>query len=285
MRLIILSGMSGSGKSTAARVFEDQGFYVADNLPPVLLPRFVTLIEESVGPVAGIVVVVDVRSLEFFREFKPVLAELDIFGHTAEIVFFDADDSVLVRRYSETRRSHPLAKKEGVTVGIERERLLLAPLRSISSRIIDTSNLNTHQLRATIISLFCDTKQAQILPVRLQSFGFSYGVPPESDLVMDVRFLPNPHFDARLRPLTGLDKDIQDFVNNSSPAQDFFRYFGALLVFLLPQYQREGKSYLTVSVGCTGGRHRSVAVVEALRHLTQVEGIALEVFHRDVSRG
>jgi UPF0042 nucleotide-binding protein len=162
---------------------------------------------------------------------------------------------------------------------------MLAPLRSVSSRVIDTSNLNSHQLRATVVNALCGTESAAVLPIRLQSFGFSFGVPPESDLVMDVRFLPNPHFDANLRPLTGRDKDVQDFVVSSPSAQDFLRYFGELLGFLLPQYQREGKSYLTVSVGCTGGRHRSVAIVEALRDLVTGDGIVQEIFHRDVSRG
>ncbi len=285
MRLIIITGLSGSGKSTAARALEDDGFFVVDNLPPVLLPRFLELTQGERGDHPGIAVVMDVRSRNFLLGCEQVLKELADQGHLVEIFFFDATDEILVRRYSETRRRRPLALKESVQEGILRERMLMAQLRKISTTIIDTSQLTPHQLRDKVVNAARGEEGSSPLAVCLQSFGFRYGVPPASDLVMDVRFLPNPHFVKELRPLTGLDSSVSQFVLTQTPCREFLKRFAELLEFLLPQYRFEGKSYLTISIGCTGGRHRSVSIVEALKPVFSVDGLSLEVLHRDIAKG
>jgi RNase adapter protein RapZ len=284
-RVIIISGLSGSGKSSAARALEDEGFFVVDNLPPALLPQFLLLAEEGGGFTPDVAVVIDVRNRDFMNGLEATLQKVKDAGFSPEIHFFEAADEVLIRRYSETRRRHPLAKKEGVSEGIRLERQLLIGLKDLATVIIDSSWMTPHQLREKVVRIVRGDEGFSPLVVQLQSFGFRYGIPPGSDLVMDVRFLPNPHFNDELRPLTGLDRPVSDFVLSQSVCRDFLIHFHNMLGFLLPHYQQEGKSYLTISVGCTGGRHRSAAIVESMRPFFAGEGIALRVIHRDIEKG
>ncbi len=283
-RLLVITGLSGSGKSTAARVVEDQGFFVVDNLPLVMLPDFMQRASEGLKPDADVAVVVDVRNRGFLTDYDKTFEQLKEGGYQLEILFFEAADAVLRRRYSETRRSHPLAVSETVQDGIERERQQLHALRNSATKIIDTSNLNSRQLRDLMLD-FLGEKHGSLLIVSLESFGYRYGLPPAADLVFDVRFLPNPHYIEELRPLTGLDPTLREFVLSQPACRDFRRHLDHLLSFLLPHYRAEGKSYLTVAIGCTGGRHRSVSIVEAL-HGSFPEGeVVLRVNHRDIDKG
>lgn len=284
-RVFVLTGLSGSGKSAAAHALEDEGFFVVDNLPMALFPHFLELAEQGGKLTADVAVVIDVRNREFLTGFEENLQDLKALGYQPVIYFFDASDETLIRRYSETRRRHPLAGTDGVPAAIRRERKLLEDLKRSATTVIDSSGLTPHQLRSRVVQIVQGEGGAAPLVVRLQSFGYRYGLPLESDLVMDVRFLPNPHFVEELRPLGGLDMAVSTFVLSQSACQEFLRYFKDLMMFLLPHYRKEGKSYLTISVGCTGGHHRSVAVVEALRPAFVGEGITLEVSHRDLAKG
>lgn len=283
-RLILITGLSGSGKSSAARALEDEGFFVVDNLPLALLTQFLTLIRQGTAVASDVAVVVDARNREFLAEVEPTLSEVRAAGFPLEIYFFDASDEILVRRYSETRRRHPLAAKDTVAEGISLERRQLAFLRSQATAIVDSTQLTVHQLRDKVVKITRGEEGGSPLQVQLLSFGFRYGLPPGSDLVMDVRFIPNPYFIPELQPLTGLDRAVSDYVLAQTSCQDFMQRFRDLLLYLLPQYQREGKSYLTISIGCTGGRHRSVTIVENLRPFLIGEGVALKVCHRDIEK-
>lgn len=285
MRLIIISGLSGSGKTTAARALEDDGFFVVDNLPPTLLRPFLQTSSAAGANLRNLAVVIDARNRTFLSGFAENLAEIEAAGHQVEILFFDADDETLQRRYSETRRRHPLAEQGGVAQGIAHERRLLSEVRNRATALVDSTGLTPHQLRERVVELVRHEQTAAPLTVHLQSFGFRYGLPTGSDLVMDVRFLPNPHFDPLLRPLSGLDEAVGTYVLESETGKAFLARFEELLHFLLPEYRREGKSYLTISIGCTGGRHRSVAIVSALAGLLKDEAVALTVIHRDVDKG
>ena len=283
-RLLLITGLSGSGKSTAARVLEDQGFFVVDNLPLVMLPDFMERTRDGLQPGAGVAVVVDVRNRGFLAEHKNIFEQLQADGYQLDILFFEAADAVLRRRYSETRRSHPLAPVETVQTGIERERQQLHQLRESATRIIDSSSLNSRQLRELMLD-FLGEENRPLLIVNLESFGYRYGLPPAADLVFDVRFLPNPYYIDELRPLTGLDRALREYVLSQPACCDFRRLLDQLLAFLLPHYRAEGKSYLTVAIGCTGGRHRSVSIVEALYHSFPEDDVVLRVNHRDVEKG
>lgn len=285
MHLVIITGLSGSGKSTAAHALEDDGFFVVDNLPPALLPPFLTLSAESGMEQRNLAVVIDARNRDFLAGFDLHLQKLAAAGHQVEIFFFEADDETLVRRYSETRRSHPLAAGGSVADGIAKERKLLLELRGVATRLIDSSGLTPHQLRAQILRFVRSADEAPPLQIVLQSFGFRYGLPAGSDLVMDIRFLPNPHFVEALRPFSGLDQAVSEYVLNQADAREFLERFQSLLDFLLPQYQREGKSYLTISIGCTGGRHRSVAVTAHLAGLLSARACDVRQIHRDIDKG
>ena len=283
-RLLIITGLSGSGKSTAARVLEDQGFFVVDNLPLVMLPDFMQRAREELNPNADVAVVIDVRNRGFLSDYDQTFALLEGEGYQLDILFFEAADAVLQRRYSETRRLHPLATVETLQSGIEKERQQLHQLRDSATKIIDSSNLNSRQLRDLILG-FLGAKHDSLLIVNLESFGFRFGLPPASDLVFDVRFLPNPHYIDELRPLTGLDPKLQEYVLSQQTCRDFRQHLDHMLGFLLPHYQAEGKSYLTVAIGCTGGRHRSVSIVEDLSNSFPESGVILRVNHRDVDKG
>lgn len=285
MRLLIITGLSGSGKTTAARALEDDGFFVVDNLPPALLPPFLSLYAEAGAPPRDLAVVIDARNRDFLAGFDTYLAAIDRQEHRLEILFFDADDETLLRRYSETRRTHPLSERGSVAEGIACERRLLSELRNRATTLIDSTGLTPHQLRAQVIQLIRGEEGGAPFTVHLQSFGFRYGLPPGSDLVFDVRFLPNPHFVPALRPLSGLEPAVRDHVLHQEETREFLRHLEPLLTFLLPRYRHEGKSYLTISVGCTGGRHRSVVLAAHLAELLAQEGVSVSQIHRDIDKG
>lgn len=283
-RVMIITGLSGSGKSSAASVLEDEGFFVVDNLPLAMLPRFLDLTEQGVRFTPNVAVVIDIRNRDFLADYQTTLQTVREAGHPLEILFFEASDPVLIRRYSETRRRHPLARQDGVLEGITRERELMAGLKRLSTVVFDTSGLTVHQLREKVQQTVLGAEGTLPLIVKVQSFGFRYGIPVESDLVFDVRFLPNPHFVEALRPQTGLNPDVRDYVLQQEVATEFLTKLRDMLHFLLPHYRQEGKSYLTISIGCTGGRHRSVCISEVLRPFLAGQGFVVEVGHRDIDK-
>jgi UPF0042 nucleotide-binding protein len=276
-----VTGLSGSGKSTATRAFEDLGYFCVDNLPPVLLPRIVELVTEARGGGAKVALVADVRGKEFLPDLARVTARLRREGHVLQTLFLDASDEAILRRFSETRRRHPLAGRGGALEAIRRERELLAPLREGADAVLDTSGYTVHSLREKILQMFGD-RAAEGMQFSIVSFGFKNGLPPEADMVVDARFLPNPHFVADLKPLTGLDRPVRDFVLRKKVTRDFLARLTDFLNFLLPLYRKEGKAYFTLAVGCTGGRHRSVALAEALA--ASFAGEKPSVTHRDATR-
>jgi len=285
MRILVISGLSGSGKSTAVRVLEDEGFFCIDNLPVQLFPTIIDLVQKAQETVPGVALVMDIRGRDFLKGFEKVFQEIDGAGHAVEIIFFDATDEVLIRRFSETRRRHPALESGSVPEGIRHEREQLAGLRHLATLVIDTSELNVHQLKEMVLARVKGEAGARKMTIHLQSFGYRFGIPLESDLVMDVRFLPNPHFVPELKPFTGLDPRVRNFVLEKPETGQFLTRFESLLEYLLPAYQREGKSYLTISIGCTGGRHRSVALVDELQGFFARMGIVVKVSHRDMEKG
>ena len=285
LHLIIISGMSGSGKSTAARVLEDAGFFVVDNLPLVLLKDFLHINEGKQGN-HRFAVVVDVRNRDYLKVFPEVLKDIRASGHRVDIFFFDASEEVLVRRFSETRRRHPLVSPTGIPDAIEQERVLLQELQSMATRVFDSSGLTVHELRRKILHCLSGDKELYIpMSVHLQSFGYRYGIPVETDMVVDVRFLTNPYFVEELKPLSGLDSAVREFVAGQDAYRNFSERLLSLLEFLIPQYQKENKSYFTISIGCTGGRHRSVSIAEDINNRLAERNIITQVIHRDVYRG
>ena len=285
MRILIISGLSGSGKSTAVRVLEDEGFFCIDNLPVTLFPTFIELVEKSRERVRDVVLVMDIRELDALRGYENVLQEIREAGHKVEIIFFDASDEVLIRRYSETRRRHPVLDGGSLPDGIRYERAQLAGLKSLATLVIDTSELNVHQLKEIVISRVKGIGEASGMMVHLQSFGYRYGIPLESDIVMDVRFLPNPYFVPDLRDYSGLDPLVRKFVLEKNETQGFVERFQNLMEFLLPSYSKEGKSYLTISIGCTGGKHRSVVIAAEMYNFFKDKQLNLKLTHRDIGKG
>ncbi len=285
MRIIVITGMSGSGKSTAVRALEDEGYYCIDNLPIRLFKRFVDLIVKSDESFKGIVLVADIRGREFFKGYESAFHKITELGHTVEIYFFDALDDVLLRRFSETRRRHPVDDTCTVAEGIRIERDRLGGLRQMATRIIDTSEFTVHQLKDFILRIIRGEEKENQLVIEVQSFGFKYGVPLESSIVMDVRFLPNPFFVPELKGSSGLDDAVRDYVLDNVVTAQFIDYFFPLLDMLLPAHRQEGKSYLTISIGCTGGRHRSVAIAEATGMHLQELWPSVRIIHRDIEKG
>lgn len=285
MRIVVITGMSGSGKSTAVKALEDEGFYCIDNLPVRLFRQFVELIEKSGETFEGVVLVTDIRARDLTGSIEASFRELREAGHQLEVLFFDATDEVLIRRFSETRRRHPADEHCSVPEGIRIERERLAWLRQNTTRLIDTSEFTVHQLKDYVIKIVRGEGGSGHFNVELISFGFRYGVPLDANLMMDVRFLPNPHFVPELRPQTGLDDAVQRFVVDKPETVEFQRLFGNLLDFLIPAYRREGKSYLTIAIGCTGGRHRSVAIVEETAVRLRASGLHVRCTHRDYEKG
>ncbi|MCB2226382.1 MAG: RNase adapter RapZ [Desulfarculaceae bacterium] len=283
-RFVVITGLSGSGKSTALKALEDLGYYAVDNLPVELLPAFVKLPLSSLNTPFQAALGMDVRGRGFVERFPNTYLRLANAGHRLELLFLEANDEVLIRRFSETRRKPPLSEPgESVRVGLERERKLMAPIRAMAHQIIDTSRFTVHDLRMEIVCTYSQEGGPAEMQVNLLSFGFKHGLPQEADVVMDVRFLPNPHFVDELRQLDGRDARVVDYVFRDGIAEDFLTRFKSLLDFLLPRYQREGKTQLTVALGCTGGHHRSVAVVEWLARELNIPGTRLTIRHRDVA--
>jgi UPF0042 nucleotide-binding protein len=282
-RFVIVTGLSGSGKSQAIRALEDLGFFCVDNLPVALIPTFADLVMRTGSEITRAAVVVDVREGRFLEQFPQIFKDLDAMpGLTPRLIFLEAADAALVRRFSETRRPHPLAPDRSVVEGIGEERALLRPIRRMAHEIVDTTNLTVHDLREVFMRLIRGDRRAAPLVVTILSFGFKHGVPVDVDMLFDVRFLPNPHFVPHLRERTGREKDVADYVFQSPAAQEFLDHTLPLLRFLLPHYGAEGKTYLTIGIGCTGGRHRSVAIAEAIgKGLGRIEHARVRVRHRD----
>jgi UPF0042 nucleotide-binding protein len=285
-RIVLVTGLSGAGKSTATKALEDLGFFCIDNLPVTLLPKLLELVSHGTSDeVQRLAIVVDAREGRFLDSTPAALDEVRREGHQLEVVFFDCADDALIRRFSETRRRHPLSPDGSVQEGIAEERRVLAQLRALADQIVDTTRMNVHELRDAITAKFGAPGEDDKLNLTLLSFGFRNGIPPASDLVFDVRFLPNPYFVEGLKPHPGTDPRVSAWVLERMQAQEFLARLESLLQFLIPQYRAEGKSYLTVSIGCTGGRHRSVALAEELgRRLTEKHRANVKVTHRDVMK-
>lgn len=283
-RVVILTGLSGSGKTTALRALEDAGYYCVDNLPIVLMEKLIELSGHTAGEVSRIALVVDAREGRFLGEAPRIIGELRAKGIDLEVLFFDATDESLVRRYSETRRRHPLAGEGGtVPDGIAAERTALADLKAVADEVVDTTTLNVHELKRLVARRFVASQEAR-LGVTVVSFGFRYGIPTHSDLVLDVRFLPNPFFIPELKPFPGTDPRVASFVLGQPDAKAFLERLNDLLGFLLPRYRSEGKTYLTIAIGCTGGKHRSVALAGALTERLEASGQPVRLWHRDVEK-
>jgi UPF0042 nucleotide-binding protein len=279
----IVTGMSGAGRSSAADVLEDLGFFVIDNLPPALIGKVTELARGQDRP-SRYAFVVDARSGDFLHELDGALAELRHLGTRGRILYLDASDEVLVRRYEASRRRHPLSESDRVLDGIERERALLATLKSEADVVVDTSNLNVHELRDRLREIFADDAAVPALQINLISFGYKHGLPIDVDLLFDCRFLPNPHWVDDLRPLTGRDREVRTYVLDRDLSRTFLDELDELLALLVPAYRDEGKSYLSIGLGCTGGRHRSVVIAEELATRLRARGYAAAVHHRDVDR-
>ena len=280
--IVLVSGLSGSGKSTAMAALEDLGFYCVDNLPVQLIEQFLHLCAKATPPIEKIALAIDAREAAFLGAVPGVVDPLRRSGAAVEVIFLDCANEVLVNRYRETRRVHPLAPRGSVEEGIEAERPLLVELAGLADRVIDTSALNVHQLKAAIVQQVAGERRPTVL--NLLSFAFRYGPPQSAELLFDVRFLPNPHFEERLRPRTGRDREVAEYALKNARGAAFFDHLRELLAFLLPVYDEEGKAYLTIAIGCTGGRHRSVAIAEALAAELRGGGREVNLEHRDVEK-
>jgi UPF0042 nucleotide-binding protein len=281
-QLVILSGLSGSGKSTAVKALEDLGYFCVDNLPPTLLPIFIELCSNSAEHITKAALVMDIREGVFFERASDMIREIKGKGKWVELLFLESTDETILKRYKETRRKHPLSANGSILKGILKERKMLSNIRVLADHVIDTSLLNVHQLREIIQDIFGKTVSRKIT-INLLSFGYKYGFPYDADVVFDARFLPSPYFIEKLKDLTGLNKQVRNFVVKKIDTRKFIKKLVDLLGFLIPRYEKEGKSYLTVAIGCTGGKHRSVVIVselaEKLKHLSPT------VWHRDISKG
>ena len=286
MKLIILTGMSGAGKHTAFKTLEDLGYNCVDNLPVPLLKSFVELAWKNEAETNKVAVGIDSRSGESGEKMEEILNEIEADGKELSIIFLDADDDVLIARYKETRRNHPLAREESLYDGIALEREQMAFLKERADYVIDTTHLLTKDLKGELRKIFLEHQNFKSLFVTVMSFGYKYGIPQDADLVFDVRFLPNPYYVPELRPLTGNDKPIQDYVMKSDVSQEFLKKLNDLITFLIPSYIEEGKTQLVIGIGCTGGKHRSVTVANEIYQnlLGGDEGIGLRIEHRDIEK-
>jgi UPF0042 nucleotide-binding protein len=284
-RFVVLTGVSGSGKSQAIRALEDLGYFCVDNLPVTLLPMLAQLTLRAASEIARAAVVVDVREGKLLAEFPAIYRRLrQMKGLNPVLIYLEASEPALVRRFSETRRPHPLAPDRSAIEGIREERKAMRPIRRLADHVVDTTNMTVHDLRHAFTQVGSGRLPGKPLVVTILSFGFKHGIPVDADLLFDVRFLPNPHFVPALRPYTGRDRKVVQFLDKSDATHDFLRHTLNLLRFLVPQYAAEGKSYLTIGIGCTGGRHRSVAMAEALKKgLTGLDNVRLRVAHRDIA--
>ncbi len=282
-RLIIITGLSGSGKSLAARAFEDMGYFCVDNLPVQLIPRFTELISKTGEEIKRATLVIDIREGTFLTDFQKIINELRETGINMEIIFFEASLEVLKRRFSETRRPHPLAQRIALDQAVAREIEIMRPIRDFADLVIDTSRFNIHELRQFLKNSF-EAEDASQINISIISFGYKYSVPSESDMVFDVRFMPNPYFLEALKAKTGIDPEVSEYLLSFREYSEFIAMAGEMMKFLIPRFIQEGKSYLTLSIGCTGGRHRSVAVAESLKSLLTDCGYQPRVIHRDVDK-
>ncbi len=289
--LVIVTGLSGGGKSTVIKAFEDINYFCIDNLPVPLLPPLLNLCSEKMHDVSRIALGIDVRERSFLGECESIFSQVENSGYLLEIIFVEASPDVIQRRYSQTRRIHPLEyvmddaeRNKRLVNAIREERKLLAPLRRKATRIIDTSDFTVHDLKSLIVHTYRNVPDKNLLSIQVMSFGYKFGVPLEADIIMDVRFLPNPYFDDNLRDLTGCDSRVSQWVLDYDETKKFLNKMESLLDFLLPYYLREGKRYLTLAFGCTGGKHRSVVIAEYFYNRFKNGGYYSSIFHRDINR-
>ncbi len=284
LKLVVISGLSGSGKSHALKCFEDAGYFCIDNLPPALLPTFVELCHQQGGEIKNVALGIDVRERVFFSDLVGILEQVKALGHSVELMFFEAREEVLARRFSESRRPHPLLPHLPMLEGVRFEKEHLADLRRHADRIIDTSDLTVHELRELLAKRFGQEGTPRRLTISLVTFGFKFGVPYDIDLLFDVRFLQNPFFVPDLKPLTGEDPKVQSYVLTDPDAVAFIRQLEGLFKFLVPLFERERRSYVNVGIGCTGGRHRSVAIAGRLQESFAAIGYQATIAHRDINK-
>jgi len=285
MTLLIITGMSGAGKSLCVKYFKDIGYFCVDNLPPSLIPKFTEVILQSKNPIDKIALIVDIRGGIMFLDLFPALQQLQEIGIAYRILFLDATDAVLVKRFKETRRTHPLSPEGRLAEGIEEERRILQAVKDKADYIIDTSNLTPRQLKEEITRLFVEGKTFKGLIVNIVSFGFKHGIPMDCDLVFDVRFIPNPYYVPELKPKSGLDPDVSDYVLSFPETRKFLNKLNEMITFLIPYYVKEGKTQLIIGIGCTGGRHRSVVIANRLAQMQRDKGSSVVTQHRDIEKG
>ena len=283
-RILIITGMSGAGKTQVMRTLEDLNYFCVDNLPPALIPKFAELCMQTEGKVNRIAFVIDIRGGEFFEEMVGVLDEMKLNGTKYELLFLDASDEVLIRRYKETRRRHPLANEGSLSQGITKEREKVGNVRAKATHILDTTNTTTTDLRDKIIALYGSGDSFTKMNVILQSFGFKHGIPLDCDMMFDVRFLPNPFYVPELKMLTGNDQEVMTYIWNYQITREFTKKLEDMVLFLLPEYEKEGKSQFTIAIGCTGGNHRSVFIANKLCDFLRGHDYETQVAHRDLNK-
>lgn len=276
-----MTGLSGSGKSTAMATLEDAGFYCIDNMPVDLLPKFLEMPMERDSEITGIALAMDLRERNFLARYSAVFNELKQKGYHFEILFLEAEEEILLQRYSTTRRQHPLSPEKSLLDGIRTEKIQLEDLRSAADLVINTSRFNVHELKSKILDIARRSKELVPMRINVLSFGYKYGIPYDADLIMDVRFLVNPYFIPDLKELDGETQEIRDFVLNHDETRDFLKRYQDLLDYLIPLYEKEGKAYLTIALGCTGGRHRSVTIARIIYEHIRATGKTVELNHRD----
>lgn len=281
MKFVIVTGLSGSGKSEAMKSLEDMGFYCVDNLPPALITKFAELCYQPNSNIDKVALGIDIRGREFFETLHDSLNHLKTQDYKYEILFLDCSDDVLLKRYKMTRRNHPLSKNMQIPEGIKEERRIMEPLKSVASSIIDTTNMKPKDLKEEIEKIFSNGEENSKLTISMVSFGFKHGIPSDCDLVFDVRFLPNPYYIEELRPKTGDDKEVRDYVMNSKISEEFYEKLSDMIQFLVPQYIEEGKHHLVIGIGCTGGRHRSVTISNMIYDELNNKGYRVVKKHRD----
>lgn len=285
MRFVVITGMSGAGKSLAMRCLEDMGYYCVDNMPPMLLGKFAELCYDTDSKIDKVALVIDTRGGEMFADAAKCIDSLEQSGNKCEILFLDAGDGILVKRYKESRRKHPLSAEGRLLEGIEKERELLSDIRAQADYVVNTSDMEPKALKEYITTLFGqDGAQGSTLSINVLSFGFKYGLPVDADLVFDVRFLPNPFYVPELKPKTGLDKDVQDYVKQWPQTAEFTAKLKDMLLFLVPYYMEEGKSQLVIAIGCTGGKHRSVTLAGETYQILTEQGYSVSLSHRDIAK-
>ncbi len=283
-KIIIITGLSGSGKSTAVAAFEDAGFYCVDNMPVELLPKFLELPIESESELAGLAFVMDLREKGFLSKYQAVFDSIRDKGHIFEILFLEADEKILLQRYSQTRRHHPISQGKSVLESIQAEKTMLKDLKKVADNVIDTSHYNVHELKSIIFNIAQKVIKPTPMRINIVSFGFKYGIPHDADLIVDVRFLPNPYFVSELKALDGETPEVKNYVLKSEKTTEFLDKYLDLLDYLIPLYEKEGKAYLTLAVGCSGGRHRSVVMARTIYEHFKTSGFQIELTHRDIGQ-